>query len=240
MRWVVSVGAMMTLLSTWAVSQDTQPTIYEVKYKYDKALRQIDGVLDVTVGGIDGEMRIIVRVRDEAAKHAAMLLTGGKLDAHRLHFILSADPRPTVAEEAKPQGESKSCPCECHSGPGKTVAAPREPEPVDPYEQCDWVREMMKLPARKGVKDRCLQMVSWTNDPQRIKYAIREGFPHFPSQEMPGLRGSDKGGADCPQHGVHPQGEIICYTWVKHRFECPIGNRKEKVRRAADGLTPGK
>ena len=123
--------------------------IHEAVYKHSAKLKEIQGVLDLSVAGIDGDLRIVVRVDSDDTKRAVIALHGETLDGFKLLFVVSV-PRP--AAPAKP-------------APGSTVAAPREKkdEPVkEPSEEakiaedCDILRAMLKLPARKvGKTGRC-------------------------------------------------------------------------------------
>jgi hypothetical protein len=126
-----------------------QGNIHEALYKHSKKVKEIQGVLDLSVGGVDGDLRIVVRVDSDETKRAVIALHGETLDGFKLLFIVSA---PKVAAPAKP-------------APGSTVAAPPEKkdEPVkEPSEEakiaddCDILRAMLKLPARKeGKSGRC-------------------------------------------------------------------------------------
>ena len=73
----------------------------------------------------------------------------------------------------------------------------------------------MKPKKRKG-KERCHQRIVTTTNPTRIHNAQRQGFPMWASQELFGA---------------------MCYTYLKHRKDCPVGRYKDRVKNAADGLT---
>lgn len=216
--------ALLSLALVAAAPQD--PSVYEVKYKYEKSLRRVQGVQDVSVGGSGDDLRVVIRCDQEAAD-AIQTLVGVKLEGYKLHFVISGS-RPTVAE---------------NSNSRPTVAEPRKEtttkdRPSDD-EPCDVIREVTGLPKRKDIKNGvvCKQMVGWTNDPDKIRWLIDNGIPHWYSQEMGGLRGSDRGGVSCPDHGTH-NGEFVAYTYIKHRNTCPYG--REILIKEVQKLTPSK
>ena len=88
------------------------------------------------------------------------------------------------------------------------------------------IRKWLGLPKLEDVDVRCTEMVGTSNNPARLKWVISQGFPHWRSQEMGALRGSDSVGIPCGEHGLHSQGEMICYAWVKRRQFCPLGAKQ--------------
>jgi hypothetical protein len=157
-----------------------QANIHDVIHKYEKSLKKIDGVLDVSVGGINGEQRIVIRVDGDEARRAVQQLIGEKLDGFPIYLLATAARKPAApvaAKETTPaEEEPLKKPATAPSKVGQTVAAPRPLEPErtelekifdDNYaaEECDILRELLKLPARKeGKTGRCC----WT---RRIVYA---------------------------------------------------------------------
>jgi hypothetical protein len=237
-----------------AFAQDSN--IHETKFKYDKALRRIAGVLDVSVGGVNGENRIVVRVEDAGARDAVTTLTGGKVDGFAVHVLVSgtsaaAPAPPEPAPAAKASSSCAGCACPCHAGPGRTVAEARKPESkIDltrledmdyTAEKCDVLREILGLPERDATNGvRCTQMTGWTNDALKLKWILAEGLPHWKAKEFVGLRGSDYKGADlkCELHGSHGNGEVVCYTYIRHRQFCPRGMKE--MLKDYERMTPGK
>lgn len=183
--------ALLSLALIAAAPQD--PSIYDVKYKYEKSLRRVQGVADVSVGGSGEDLRIIIRCDQEAAD-AIKTLVGEKLDGFKLHFLINGS-RPTVVEEPK------------STSSGRTVAEPRKEEPpkTRDEEQCDVIREVTGLPKRKDIKNGvvCKQMVGWTNDQEKVRWLEEQGIPHWESKEM----------------GTG----FTAYTYIKHRNTCPYG-----------------
>jgi len=229
-------------------SQDGIGTVYEVRHKYEAALRQIKGVQEVSIGSVEGAMRLIVPVDSAESRQALVLLTGLELDGIALYVPVRrpTDDSATVASEPDPAGttaaahDPRSCRCPCHEGrgPGRTVA---EEAPSDRYEQCDWFRKIMKKKPRKADPDTiCHQRVGWTNEPEKIRWVLKEAFPHWRSKEMPGLKQEGGEPIHCGEHGSHDSGEVIAYTFVRHRRDCPIGDYDGRARDATDDLTPGR
>lgn len=226
-------------MAAFAVAQENAQSIYEVKYKYEKALKQIRGVQEVSVGGGGNDLRLLVRVESEAAREAVRTLLGDHVQGYKLHFLVSS-----TGESPASTGDCSRCACPCHHGgiARPTVAEPRKPDNVDPLppeEACDILREVTGLPKRKDIKNGavCQQMIGWTNDPRRIKWLIDHGIPHWRSQELGGLEGDAKRGVACPEHGVH-SGGFIAYTYIKHRGSCPYG--KQSLIEDVERLTPTK
>jgi hypothetical protein len=90
MSWLTAavVGALL------CQSEPKAPTIYETKFKYEPALKLLDGVLDISVGGIDGKMVLIVRVNSEKSRDAVRLLSGNGLEGHQVYIqITSSKPK---------------------------------------------------------------------------------------------------------------------------------------------------
>jgi hypothetical protein len=225
---------MLTTLLILAL-QDKAPTPYEVIPRYEKAIRSVQGVLEIAVAAGPS---IVVRVKDRNAKEGVALICGAALEGIPVHVLLSTETLPKAVACSH---------CPEHCGPGKTVAAPAPPTPTkvdttrldDPqYQQetCDVIRKWLGKPKLTHGDPPCQEMVSWTNDAAKVLWLIKEGIPHWRSQEMKGLAGSDFKGFDCPEHGRHSGGEILCYTWVKHRQFCPLGARQ--ILKEIQDMTP--
>jgi hypothetical protein len=194
--------------------QDDLVKIHEVKYKYEKDLKAIKGVVEVTVGGVNGELKLIVRTTDEEARDAVRARFGETLEGYKLLILVSRAAAPAATPAAAPPpapstdtpGTCVHCPLHCKGGVGQTQAAPRENDDSDAsYDQCDVLRKLAGLPRNKSIKVPCQEMIGWTTDTNRIRWARDNGFPMWPSRELPGA---------------------TCYAWIKHRATCPFGMRQ--------------
>jgi hypothetical protein len=231
----------MVIVAAIVLAAVQEPGIYETKYRFEKAIRRIQGVQDVGIAGVNGELRIVVRVDGKEAEEAVRLLVGDRLQGHPVSILGGTGSGGSGTAVAP-----STCSCRERRS-GSTVAEPnrgtetdRREKPVPDYERCDVMREYLDLPKlSKGKDDPVCQVVcGLTNDPARIQWIVREGFKHFKSQkDFPSLRASDKLGVDCPEHGKH-SGETIVYTWVKHVRSCPYGRRQ--IIEELEKLTPGK
>ncbi len=190
-----------------------QDSIQYTKYRYEKALKRIAGVLDVSVGGVNGDLKIIVRVDSEDAKETVALLTGSKLEGFPVQILKST----TTTTEPPPAPVKADCPdcgCPCHKQRvGQTVTEPPKVAADDP--DCDIRLEMMGKKVKRAVN--CIQMVGWTTDPKRIAWVKSQGLPHGESKEMMGG---------------------IAYTYIKHRASCPYGQKQ--VERLIEEMTTDK
>lgn len=228
------------LAATLALSaQDGDQDAWEAFAPYEKAVRGISGVLEISMGRIRGERGILVRVQSTQAKDSVQFLLGDRVGGHPIHVFIG-----TVVAPAE-----KAClGCPLHCGGRATVAEAGKPAEVpkvdttrlnDPtyvQERCDVVRKWLGLAKLDEGDLRCQEMASSTNSPQRIKWVIAQGIPHWRSQEMGTLRGSDAVGIPCQEHGLHSGGEMIAYTWVKHRRFCPLGAKQ--VLKEIEDQTP--
>lgn len=209
-----------------ALAQDGN--IHEVKFKYEKAIKRIAGVLDVTVGGVNGENRIVIRVESAEAKESVVALVGEKLDGFAVHVMVSGGSKAPTAE-AISTATCANCACPCHKRPGQTVAETLPPvkkfdldrvnDATYAAEQCDVIRKVLGMPerpAKNGI--RCQQMLGLTNDPDKIRWIQREGIPCWESKEM----------------GMG----FTAYTYIKHRQFCPKGMKQ--LLADIDRMTPGK
>ncbi len=176
MRIVLACGAASLALATVAFAQDAN--VHEVVFKYRKSLSKIEGVIDVTAAGVNGEHRVLIRVASRESKEAIEQLLGRKLEGFPIHVLVTAAPKPACPpkpasddadDERRRRAETTTdAPRdEIRPGPGQTVAAPRPGSETkagprdlgDPHELCDILREAQGLPARKDDgKGRC----AWT------------------------------------------------------------------------------
>ena len=235
----------VALVAGIAWSQEKTVSPWEVLLKHEKTLKAIPGFLDMTVAAVNGEKRIVVRVEDDRARDAVRALLGEKPEGFPVHILVS---RPGLAEP----GSCVHCPIHC-KGPGQTVAAApgtsagstspgstkidmnRLDDPSYANEKCDIIRKWTGLPKRTDGEPYCIEMVSRSNDPAKVKWVLDQGLPHWRSKELPSLKGSDGTALLCPEHGNHGA-ETICYTWIKHRQYCPLGMKQ--VMKEIHDLTP--
>jgi hypothetical protein len=233
---ILSACALAVMLASDICAQEKPSEAFELVAKYDQAVRSIRGVREITVGPVEDRQGVVIRVADEESGAAVRLLLGDKLGGRLGLFVI-------VSKAEAPAVAPGRCPGTCGCGPacgrplGMTQVAPVSSSPLrdskvdvtrlnDPtyaYERCDVMRRWLGLPALKGEGAQCQEMISTSNDPDKIRWVVANGFPHQRSEEVGFLRGSDLKGLSCPQHGTHAAGEIICYTWIKHRQFCPMG-----------------
>jgi hypothetical protein len=237
-----SVGGILLSLAALCLAQDGDQEVWDAIAPYEKTIRKVSGVAEITVGQIKGERGVLIRVQTGEARDTVRLLcSNGQLGGYPVLVYVG-----TVTAPAAGGGCAR---CPVHCGPGSTVASPGKGGPGDPkvdttrlddptyaQERCDILRKWLGLPKLEEGNVRCTEMVSTSNNPARIKWAISQGFPHWRSQEMPTGRGSDAAGVPCPEHGVHSQGEMVCYTWIRHRQFCPLGAKQ--VLKEIDDLSP--
>ena len=231
----------LALLAGLAAAQERPASPWEVILRHEKALKAIPGVLETTTGAVNGERRIVIRVEDDRARDAVRALLGEKNEGFPVHILVTRPPEPAA-------GPCTRCPLHC-KGPGQTVAAPGPPsspatskfdagridDPAYAQEKCDIIRKWTGLPKLKD-DPACIEMLSWTNDGAKVKWVLEQGLPHWKSRELPGLKGSDVEGLACRDHGTHALGEILSYTWIKHKQFCPLGMKQ--VLKEIQELTP--
>jgi len=246
---VRSIAIATVILSTlFAAQESDSEKARDVVRSYEKGLLAIEGVREVAVHQIDGVTTISIRAETIQAKESVGILIGKKLGSFPVRIVVSTSPFADGSDKADPESSPAEvlcthCPVHCghpsssqltvverkpdHSNPANSEPAKADPANVEPtlQEQCDVARKWMGLPRRKNVSDPCDIMVSWSDSPEKIRWVLANHLPHWRSKEMPGLRGSDKTGVNCPEHGSHNQGEIVCYTWVKHALECPLKSK---------------
>lgn len=224
------IVAAFALLAGLGFAQDRAVSPWEVILKHEKALKAIPGVLETTTGAVNGEKRIVIRVEDAKARDAVRALLGETAGGFPVTILVTRAPAADAATGCT------HCPVHCKA-PGQTVAAPAAPgappkfdttridDPSYANERCDILRKWLALPKLKD-DPACIEMVSWSNDASKIRWVIEQGLPHWTSRELKGLRGSDNDGLACREHGSHANGEIVCYTWIKHKVLCPLGMRQ--------------
>ncbi|HLY07743.1 MAG TPA: hypothetical protein VKW04_00435 [Planctomycetota bacterium] len=229
-------AAAMALLAGFLAAQEPRPESADaVVRRYEKGLLAIQGVREITPEQRDGADVISIRVETVQAKETVSLLIGGKLGPFPVRIVVSATPLPESPPTDPPNAPERACahcPIHCTASTSRLTVAESKAEPSkaespeSPQEQCDVARKWLGLSRRKNPPGApCEEMVSWSDSPEKIKWVISKRLPHWRSQDMPGLRGSDKGGIDCPEHGKHPQGEFVCFTWIKHHPACPLESK---------------
>jgi hypothetical protein len=225
----ILTGMCVALLATVGAAQEDDQAIWDAFAPYEKTVRGVSGVLEITVGKVKGERGILVRVQTTNAKESVQILIGDRVGDYPVHAFVG-----TVTAGA--DGCTR-CPLHCGggktvagagrtsgSGPGQTkVDTARLNDPTYAQERCDVIRKWLGLPRLEEGDVRCQEMVGTTNNPSRIKWVIAQGMPHWRSEEMPTPRGSDVRGLPCGEHGTHNAGDMISYAWVKHRQFCPLG-----------------
>lgn len=239
--------AAVVLLAGLALAQEKPASPWDVLLRNEKALKAIPGLIESTVCAVNGERRIVIRVEDDRAREAVRSLLGEKADGFPVHVL--------VSRAAETPAGCARCPLHC-KGPGQTVVSPggssssatgspqgstkvdlnRLEDPSYANEKCDIIRKWTGLPKRTDGEPFCIEMVSWSNDPAKVKWVLDQGLPHWKSKEMPSVKGSDGAGLACAEHGNHAGGEIVCYTWIKHRQFCPLGMKQ--VLKEIHEMTP--
>lgn len=228
MRTMATIG--LTLLAGLAAAQEDDQAIWDAFAPYEKTVRSVSGVLEITLGRVKGERGILIRVQTTQAKESVQILLNDRVGDVPVHVFLG-----TVTA---PADVCARCPIHC--GAGKTVAGPergsgpgrtkvdtsRLNDPTYAQVRCDVIRKWLGQPKLEEGDLRCREMVGTTNNPTRIKWVISQGMPHWRSEEMPSPRGSDVRGLPCPEHGTHNAGDMISYAWVKHRQFCPLGAKQ--------------
>jgi hypothetical protein len=212
--------------------------IEDVIHRYEKGLKKIAGVREIAPDQVGGVPTITVRVETEDARDMVRFMTREKLDTYPVRILVSKVASPERANPAAPEETACArCPVHCPSplshrtevepektpvtGASKTGASPPS-GPPKPAELCDVARKLQGLPPRKDGKSGCEEMVTTTNNPDRIRWAIDQGLPHWVSKEMPGVKGNAREGIACSQHGSHSFSEFVCYTWIRHTVTCPL------------------
>ncbi len=197
--------------------QEEDVSIWEAKFKHEKAVMKIPGVKRLSIGGIGEKRHIIVTVDSGETAEKVNEFTGGSLEGWPIHVLISR-------EKMRNASGCSNCACSCHQG-GRTVVKPLPIDPTSPEEACDVLRKLTRKRVRKGAArgPMCRQMVGWTNDPKRKAWVARNGLPNWPSREL----GIGSG-----------EGSTMAYTYIRHRRDCPL--RKDTFLDRVTSLTPGK
>ena len=94
------------------IAQDERPPIGEVTARHEDQILGIDGVLRISIGGADKDLRVVVQVETPEAKTAVLALTGEKLEGYKVFILLtppaSSTPRRSPTRTPKPKPKSKA------------------------------------------------------------------------------------------------------------------------------------
>jgi len=232
----------LTIFAAVHLEQDKGPGVEDVIKTYEKHLRSIEGVREIAADQSGAEPTIIIRVESKNARDTIALLMGEKISGYPVKILLSSVPL-SESQPANADGTTQAavdltcthCPIHCTSNSHLTVVDPTpSPNPgltkvevpaseTTSWDHCDVARKWLGLPRRGAPQGgACEVMVSWSDDPTKVKWALAQRLPHWRSKDMVSIRGSDKTGIPCPEHGSHNQGEFVCYTWIKHNPQCPL------------------
>lgn len=124
------------MLLAIAGAQEERPSVQDVLKEVGPAIRAIEGVVDVAVGGTAQDPRITVRVASEEAKASVGQKIGANAQGYKFFLYVSPPPGQTVvAPSSPPAGEPK---------PPPKKTEPEKPE-TDTLEDCDIFRDHLKL-----------------------------------------------------------------------------------------------
>jgi len=141
----MSTLILATFLAISASAQEPRPSVQEVLKEQGPAIRALEGVLDVAVGGTAEDPRIMVRVSSEEAKAAVSQKIGGHAGGYKFYIYV-----------ARPAGQTVVAPTPIPP-PDSTKPPPRktetEKEPPT-IEDCDIFRDHLKLKPVTRHKDK--------------------------------------------------------------------------------------
>jgi hypothetical protein len=207
--------------------QEEGVSIWEAKFRHEKALLKISGVKRLSIGGIGENMNIIVTVDSWKAGQTVKKMTRGKLDGWPIHISLSRSKSTEKGGGRQTFPGCSHCPTHCPRG-GKTVVGPPRivPEPDNPEELCDIARKLLGKARRADARGSaiCHQMVGWTNNAKKKEWVRKNNLPQWGSKAM---------GQQLDKQG-NPV--FIAYTYIRHRRGCPI--YRHTVLPNVDRLTP--
>jgi hypothetical protein len=131
----MSALILATFLAIPASPQDARPSVQEVLKEQGPAIRALEGVIDVAVGGTAEDPRIMVRVSSEEAKAAVSQKIGGHAGGYKFYIYVAGPAGQTVVAPASSTETAKPPP------PRKTETE-KDPETI---EDCDIFRDHLKL-----------------------------------------------------------------------------------------------
>ena len=139
------------------LAQDERPSIEKVKKKLEAQIKEIDGVLRVSVGGVTKDLHVVVQVETPDARKAVRTVTGEKLEGYKVHILVTPPKRPSRGESKPKSKDGKK------TEVGKTQAEKgvRFPETRDnPWkaavQDCNIIRDHLKLKRLRHKGDRGL------------------------------------------------------------------------------------
>ncbi|RPH47683.1 MAG: hypothetical protein EHM91_05450, partial [Planctomycetota bacterium] len=147
-----TIGMCLMLLTGLAAAQEDDQAILDAFAPYEKTVRSISGILEITAGRVKGERGLLIRTRTAQARDSVQILLGDRVGDYPVHVYVG-----TVAATA--DGCTR-CPTHCgsgtaagtagkasHSGPGQTkVDTARLNDPGYVQERCDVVRKWLGQP----------------------------------------------------------------------------------------------
>lgn len=128
-----------TTLAIAAAAQAERASVQEVLKEVGPTIRAIEGVVEVAAGGTAEEPRIMVRVANEEAKATVRQKIGGSAGGYKffLYVAPTAGPGQTVVAPAAPAETPKA--------PPRKTDSEKAPETPDSLEDCDILRDYLKL-----------------------------------------------------------------------------------------------
>ena len=124
-------------LSISVPPQEARPSVQDVLKEHGPAIRALDGVIDVAVGGTAEDPRIMVRVSSEEAKAAVSQKIGGQVGGYKFYIYVAPPAGQTVVAPATtPPTDAAKPP------PAKKTETEKDPESI---EDCDIFRDHLKL-----------------------------------------------------------------------------------------------
>jgi len=113
-------------------AQDRRPGAEEVLKKHRGDLEKMDGVVSVTAGGTEEDVRIVVRVSSKEAREEVRKKLGETLGGYKVFVYVASRVGQTSSD------------------PGRTTGPTRErtqrvTEPTPSFEDCDIIRDYLKL-----------------------------------------------------------------------------------------------
>lgn len=184
------------LIALFGQSGEDKSSIYDVRYKYEAKLKAIAGVVDVSVGGIDGNLMLIVRVAGDGAEEEVRQFTKGGLDGFKVFVQVSSPPTPSKKSDESTDKNLKPLKGELDKNeksvksPTAAIVVPEDRDNVwrASAVDCDIVRQYLQM--------------------KEISHPIGNGYTEHPCRlVLRGVQGTYGG---------------FSYVYTKHRSRCPI------------------
>lgn len=188
--------AIALLIALFGQSGEGKESIYDVKYKYEAKLKAISGVVDVSIGGVNGNLMLIVRVAGNGADEEVRQFAKGGLDGFKVHVQVSTPSTPPkkVDEPAdkslKVLKEQLDKNEKIFKSPTAAIVVPEDRDNVwkASVVDCDIVRQYLQM--------------------KEIDHPIGNGYSEHPCKlVLRGVQGTYGG---------------FSYVYTKHRSRCPI------------------